>query len=188
MLSIADLFWRMTILQSRVLSTLSLIDLCLDRLGPASDNQQSTLLFPDEGLDIGTLAPSFTVSDVYGNNLSLAQFKGTRVLLIFSSPRCSACVGIFDDIKSFARNNPDAQIVTLSIASSSENKELVKNEKFSFSAGPVSDNDTLLEMYKITRVPFFYVIDAHGIILAKGSAQSKQDLVQLWSAAAQGMN
>jgi peroxiredoxin len=44
-----------------------------------------------EGLKAGTSAPSFDLPDIYSRRVSLADFRGRRVLLVFTDPHCGPC-------------------------------------------------------------------------------------------------
>src|SRR5207253_10986900 len=41
-----------------------------------------------EGLKAGTPAPDFNLPDVHGQPVSLEQFRGQKVLLVFTDPQC----------------------------------------------------------------------------------------------------
>src|SRR6266545_8036127 len=44
-----------------------------------------------DGLKAGTPAPNFRLPRVDGGELSLEEFRGQRVLLVFSDPQCGPC-------------------------------------------------------------------------------------------------
>src|SRR5439155_20757324 len=44
-----------------------------------------------DGLDRGTKAPDFTVTDQYGEAHRLADYRGKPSVLLFGSPHCSPC-------------------------------------------------------------------------------------------------
>src|SRR5262245_9320468 len=44
-----------------------------------------------QGLNPGDTAPDFELPDLSGKPMSLARWRGRRVLLIFFNPRCSFC-------------------------------------------------------------------------------------------------
>src|SRR5439155_8005130 len=44
-----------------------------------------------EGLKAGTPAPDFSLPDIHGDTVSLEQFRGRKVLLVFTDPQCGAC-------------------------------------------------------------------------------------------------
>src|SRR5437667_10697116 len=44
-----------------------------------------------DGLKAGTPAPVFRLPDIHGGTVSLDQFRGRKVLLVFSDPQCGPC-------------------------------------------------------------------------------------------------
>ena len=44
-----------------------------------------------DGLKAGTPAPGFSLPDIHGGTVSLNQFRGRKVLLVFSDPQCGPC-------------------------------------------------------------------------------------------------
>src|SRR2546426_3548233 len=44
-----------------------------------------------EGLGAGTPAPAFNLPDIHGQPVALEQFRGQRVLLVFTDPQCGPC-------------------------------------------------------------------------------------------------
>lgn len=79
MVGIVGLFLRMNQLQREVLAALE----------PLQTMQRP------QGLEIGTEAPAFTLPDTAGQKVSLSDFAGQRVLLAFSSVRCSHCTAMY---------------------------------------------------------------------------------------------
>src|SRR5262249_38764426 len=44
-----------------------------------------------DGLEPGTPARGFQLPDIHGGTVSLEQFRGRQVLLVFSDPQCGPC-------------------------------------------------------------------------------------------------
>src|SRR5439155_1202385 len=44
-----------------------------------------------EGLKAGTPAPTFSLPDIHGRTISLEEYRGRRVLLVFTDPHCGPC-------------------------------------------------------------------------------------------------
>src|SRR5438093_2567687 len=51
-----------------------------------------------EGLKRGTPAPQFTLPDIHGDTVSLEQFQGRKVLLVFTDPQCGPCDALVPDL------------------------------------------------------------------------------------------
>ena len=44
-----------------------------------------------KGLKAGSVAPDFIMPDLNGRSISLEQYRGRRVVLVFSDPHCGPC-------------------------------------------------------------------------------------------------
>src|SRR5437016_4720298 len=55
------------------------------------------------GLPAGTPAPSFRLPRVDGGELALEDYRGRRVLLVFSSPDCGPCQVLAPQLDALAR-------------------------------------------------------------------------------------
>src|SRR4051794_36817613 len=53
------------------------------------------------GLDVGTEFPAFTLPDLHGNTISLADFRGKSLLLVHWNPGCGFCDMIAPDLARF---------------------------------------------------------------------------------------
>lgn len=119
-----------------------------------------------QGLPSGTRAPGFVLNDTTGKPVSLENFIGRKVLLMFSSPTCPACIRLYADLKLFQEQNTDVQVVMISYGSIEENKKLVAEQSFSFPV--LSWLDSIAMDYKVTGTPALYAVDEEGIIRSSG--------------------
>jgi len=130
-----------------------------------------------QGLPAGTRAPEFSLINTRGKAVSLKDFIGQKILLMFSSPTCPFCIQLYADLKLLQEQNPDVQIVMISEGSIEENKKLASEQGFSF---PVLDwQDSVAIDYRVTGTPSFYVIDEEGIIVSSGWVSDLRGLKKL---------
>ena len=86
-------------------------------------------------LDVGKKAPNFTLPDQNGNEVSLSDFLGTKVVLWFF-PKASTPgwttegQGFRDELKKFQSKN--VQIIGMSADSSKRQKNFCDKENFDF--------------------------------------------------------
>ncbi|MEJ2263830.1 MAG: redoxin domain-containing protein [Anaerolineales bacterium] len=156
------LFLRMNQIQNQV----------LDAVQPLQD-----ILQVKEGLPPGTEAPSFNLAGTTGQMISLEKFSGQSVLLIFSSPTCSACQQIYPVLKEFTRSYPDISMLMISTGSQEENRILVRDQGFDFPV--VSLQKEVASSYQLPGTPYFYLIDESGVITNSGFASSLEELRSL---------
>lgn len=74
----------------------------------------------NEGLPVGTLAPDFTLPDANGDQISLSDFRGKNVLLVFYpldwSPACSDQLSLYQsELDEFEKQ--DTQVIAVSVDS-----------------------------------------------------------------------
>ena len=129
-------------------------------------------------LNIGDIAPNFTIPDAKGNSVSLTDFKGKKVVLWFF-PKASTPgwiiegQGFRDEFKKFEENN--IQIIGCSADTPIKQKKFCDRQNFQF---PVlcDENHKMLKAYGVWGKKKFmgreymgiirmtYVIDKQGII------------------------
>src|SRR4051812_45658996 len=84
----------------RILTELEALHKALDA-PPASSLTKSRI--KRDGLAPGTPAPDFRVPRIGGGELSLADYRGRRVLLVFSDPHCAPCMVMAPRLEQLSR-------------------------------------------------------------------------------------
>lgn len=79
-----------------------------------------------DGLKAGTRAPLFTLPDLAGRALSLAEYRGRRVLLVFSDPNCGPCNSVAPDLVRLEAKNSALQVIMVSRGDLEENRHKAK--------------------------------------------------------------
>jgi len=130
-----------------------------------------------QGLEIGTEAPAFTLPDTTGQMVSLADFAGRKVLLVFSSTQCPACIEMYPHLRAFSEREEDVQVVMISRGPVEENRQLVEEQGFDFPV--LTWDDAVAQDYQVPGMPFFYVIDGEGAIANAGFAGTLEQLEAL---------
>lgn len=126
-----------------------------------------------EGLTVGTQAPLFTLPDVNGNRVSLEQYRGRKVLLVFSDPHCGPCEELAPRLAKLDRQhrNNGLQVVIVSRGDAEENRHKVEQHHLEF---PVVLQRTweISRQYGIFATPVAFLISEDGRIernVAQGS-------------------
>ena len=156
------LFLRMNQLQQEILQTLL----------PFQQASQRP-----ESLPTGTQAPPFSLLDVDEQMVSLDDFSGESVVLIFSSTTCSACQDIYPSLKEFNERHPELAFLVISKGSDEENQNLAKQQGFAFPVLGLQDD--VAKAYQVSAIPFFYLIDGEGVIVSGGFISSLEQLESL---------
>lgn len=114
-----------------------------------------------------SLAPDFTMTDVYGNTFSLHDFRGKVVVLDFFATWCAPCLEEIPNLKYINDKFGSAcQVISISVDPYSDTDEQLRQFR--------EDNDMMwivaldtqdINMnYNVSAIPTIYVIDGNGNI------------------------
>jgi methylamine dehydrogenase accessory protein MauD len=141
-----------------------------------------------DGLAPGTPAPEFAVEALGGGAMTGAGFRGLPLLLVFGSPTCGPCKALIPDLNVFAREyEGNLRVLFLSRGDADATQAFVEANDVEVPVA-VHPDETLAEQFKVRVTPFAHVIDAEGVVQAKGLANNRQHLDMLLSAAKLTMN
>jgi peroxiredoxin len=121
------------------------------------------------GLDPGTVAPRFTLPRLDGGRLSLDDYRGRRLLLVFSDPDCSACERILPELEQVHQHAPDLPIVMVSRGEPDENRLKVAALGLTFPVVLQRRWDLSRQYWKFA-TPAAYLIDENGLIASRVAA------------------
>src|SRR5207248_886550 len=87
---------------------------------------------PRNGLPAGTPAPNFTLPRLDGDDLSLEEFRGKQVLLVFSDPKCGPCMALAPQLEQAHRRSGAVQVLMVSRGEGEANREKVEEHGLTF--------------------------------------------------------
>jgi peroxiredoxin len=118
-----------------------------------------------DGLKAGTPAPDFRLPRLDGRgDLSLAQLRGRRLLLVFSSPSCGPCLMLAPELEKFHRGHPELDVVMISKGEPKENRAKVKEHRLTFPIA-LQQQWEISRRYAMFATPIAYLIDEAGVIM-----------------------
>jgi methylamine dehydrogenase accessory protein MauD len=125
-----------------------------------------------DGLKPGKKAPDFTLPSANGKEISLHDFAGRKVLLVFTQSGCSPCKAIIPELN---RLGPAEQVLVVN------NGDPEATGKWSTEVAarfPVlaQDKFSISKRYEVFATPFAFLIDEKGIIASKGIISSRQHI------------
>jgi peroxiredoxin len=135
------------------------------------------------GLKAGTPAPRFSLPDINGRTISLEEYRGRRVLLVFTDPRCGPCDQLAPDLVRLhlQDHNDDLALVMVGRGEAEENLRKAKEHGIQF---PV----VLQKRWEVSReygmfaTPAAFLIGEDGVI-ARDVAQGRDEILALVQAA-----
>jgi peroxiredoxin len=131
-----------------------------------------------DGLAAGTTAPNFVLPDLDGQGHSLGDYRGKRVLLVFSDTNCGPCEQMAPDlVKLYEKRPKDLEIVMISRGDPEANKLKAVMLGYPF---PVllQKSWEVSKLYGMFATPIGYLIDEEGVI-AKDVAVGAEPILDL---------
>lgn len=116
-----------------------------------------------EGLAVGTRAPAVRVPRLEGGELSLAAYRGRRVLLVFWDPRHGPCLPLASRLEAIHRSSSALAIIVISRGSEQLNRDTAADLGLTFPIGLQRHWDVSRE-YAMFATPVAYLIDETGTI------------------------
>ncbi|BCQ27586.1 redoxin domain-containing protein (plasmid) [Caballeronia sp. NK8] len=123
------------------------------------------------GLKAGTPAPNFRLPSLDGNELALENFRGKRVLLVFTDPGCGPCELLAPHLERVNRERKDLQVLMVSRQDADINRQKVAKLGLTFLV-VLQRNWEVSLLYATFATPVGYLIDERGILksdVAEGS-------------------
>jgi peroxiredoxin len=117
------------------------------------------------GLKAGTAAPAFRLPRLGGGELALEDFRGRRVLLVFSDPKCGPCDQLAPDLEKLHRQGSDVQILMIGRGDPEANRAKVTTLGLSFPVVLQRQWEISL-LYGMFATPIGYLVNEDGILAA----------------------
>lgn len=140
-------------------------------------------LMLNRGLAVGEPAPPVDVVDLDGHGLRIGAPRddGLSTLLLFVSPTCPVCESLLPVLKSSRRDEQSwLQIVLASDGEPRAHREFVRSH--GLSGFPYIVSAPLGIAYQVNRLPYAALLDASGILRARGLVNSREHLESLFEA------
>ncbi|EWG09761.1 TlpA disulfide reductase family protein [Cytobacillus firmus] len=124
------------------------------------------------GLEKGSLAPDFELTDMEGNPVKLSDYRGKAVLLNFWASWCPPCRAEMPHMEKLYKKYKDKKFDILAVNLTNTEKNKGDAEKFVKELGltftiPMDVKGTVGADYNIMAYPTSYFIDSDGVIREK---------------------
>ena len=132
------------------------------------------------GLKAGTPAPVFHLPDLQGRTVSLEEYRGQRILLVFSDPQCGPCDELAPHLVRLHREyaNDGMGVIIVGRGHAEENRRKAEEHGFQF---PVLLQDRKWKVsreYGILATPAAFLIGEDGVI-ARDAAVGRDAILAL---------
>ena len=117
------------------------------------------------GLQAGTLAPEFRLPRIDEGELALADFRGGRVLLVFSDPDCGPCDELAPQLQAIHLQRPELQVLEVSRRDVAANRAKAARLGLTFPIVLQKQWEVSLK-YGMFATPIGYLIDEQGTLVS----------------------
>jgi peroxiredoxin len=118
-----------------------------------------------DGLEAGARAPEFTLPRVDEGELSLKQYLGRKVLLVFSDPACGPCQQLAPKLENLHRKG-DVQVLMVSRGDAEANRQKVVEHGLTFPV-VLQRHWEISRDYGVFATPVGYLIDEKGLLATR---------------------
>jgi peroxiredoxin len=118
-----------------------------------------------KGLKAGAPAPDFRLPRLDGGELSLADLRGGRVLLVFSDPHCGPCEELAPRLQEIHSQQTDLQVLMIGRGEFEDNRAKAAALGLSFPI-VIQQKWEVSLLYAMFATPIGYLIDEQGILLS----------------------
>ncbi len=160
-----------------VLALVRQVGVLHERIAPAG------ALMLNRGLKIGEAAPSLAVEDLNDRPLTVGGVRadGRSTLVMFVSPTCPVCKALLPVLQASRRSEQGwLEIVLASDGELAAQRAFVA--EYGLEAFPFVVSTSLGLGYQVSRLPFAVLVDADGILRARGLINSREHLESLFEA------
>jgi peroxiredoxin len=116
-----------------------------------------------KGLKAGDKAPEFQLPRIDGGELSLGEFRGRRVLLVFSDAHCGPCAELAPRLQEIHLERSDLNVIVISRGDAEENCAKAAALELTYPIVLQQKWEVSLK-YAMFATPIGYLIDEQGIL------------------------
>jgi methylamine dehydrogenase accessory protein MauD len=126
------------------------------------------------GLKPGKKAPDFTLPCVSGGEVSLHDFAGRRVFLVFTQSGCKPCHRIVPELNRLQRGG-EVQVLVVNNGEMEASRQWAAEARVNFPV-LVQEHFSVSKRYEMYATPFAFLTDEQGVIASKGIINTGQHI------------
>lgn len=134
------------------------------------------------GIDVGNLAPDFTLQTLSGESVSLSDFEGKHVIVNFWATWCPPCRAEMPDMEAYYEKHKENDFVILAVnlTATESNEKVVQSfvEELGLTFPIMLDEENdVAETYAVVGYPTSYFIAKNGVIHNKMIGAMNQEFL-----------
>ena len=138
-------------------------------------------LVTDAGPAVGEASPSFALRGIQSEPVAIGGAAERATLMFFLSPSCPVCKKLIPVLKALVRDERRRlSVVLASDGEAAEHLRFVTEQ--GLQALPYVLSTELGMAYRVSRLPYAVLLDAQGVVAAKGLVNSREQLDSLLNA------
>src|SRR5206468_11151777 len=118
-----------------------------------------------DGLPEGTAAPEFRLPRIGGGEVTLSQYRGRKVLVVFSDPACGPCNTLLPELQRRSASSSDVNVVMISRGDQEANSAKVAECGVTFPV-VLQRQWEISKLYGIFATPVAFLVDEEGTLAA----------------------
>ena len=132
----------------------------------------------DQGHAVGEMSPNLSVTTLAGDRLVLgdASPHGRSRLLLFVSPTCPVCKKLLPIARSFAHAER-LDVLLIGDGDDAEQRSMIR--EFGLEGVPYVNSPQVGMTFQVGKLPYAILLDAEGVIRAKGLVNNREHLESL---------
>jgi methylamine dehydrogenase accessory protein MauD len=132
----------------------------------------------DQGLAVGEMSPNLSVTTLAGDRLVLggASPQGRSRLLLFVAPTCPVCKKLLPIARSFAHAER-LDVLLIGDGDDAEQHSMIR--EFGLEGVPYVNSPQVGMTFHVGKLPYAVLLDAEGVIRAKGLVNNREHLESL---------
>jgi peroxiredoxin len=115
------------------------------------------------GLKAGTPAPDFTLPGLDGSEVTLEDFRGKRVLLVFSDPDCAPCQLLAPKLEKVHKRARDLQVLMISRGDPEVNRAKRAEQRLTFPIA-LQRQWEISKSYGMFATPIAFLVNKDGVL------------------------
>ena len=138
-------------------------------------------LITDSGPAVGSDSPTFALTGIQSEDITLGGPAATPTLVFFLSPTCPVCKKLLPVLKALRRDEGrQLRVVLASDGEAAAHLAFVREQRLE--EFPYVLSTELGMTYRVSRLPYGVLLDARGVVAAKGLINSREQLDSLLNA------